>query len=103
MPKGSSPFPARAAPARSAQRRPIAGSDASGPTFQRSGPTLTSRRRRDGGRGPAASRSRMTHAVDVSIVVVSWNTRDDLRNCLASVLRETADVAVEVFVVDNAS
>ena len=42
-------------------------------------------------------------AVDVSVVVVSWNTREDLRRCLASVRSETADVSFELFVVDNAS
>lgn len=41
--------------------------------------------------------------VDVSVVVVNWNTRDDLRRCLRSVFDETKDVSVEVFVVDNAS
>ncbi len=39
---------------------------------------------------------------DVSIVIVSWNTRDLLRDCLES-LRATEDVSVEVFVVDNDS
>ncbi len=42
-------------------------------------------------------------AVDVSVVVVSWNTRAHLRACLASVFRETRDVSFEVVVVDNAS
>jgi GT2 family glycosyltransferase len=41
--------------------------------------------------------------VDVSVVIVNWNTRDDLRNCLRSVFDETKDVSLEVFVVDNAS
>lgn len=41
--------------------------------------------------------------VDVSVVVVNWNTRDDLRRCLRSVFDETRDVTIEVFVVDNAS
>lgn len=39
---------------------------------------------------------------DVSIVIVSWNTRDLLRDCLRS-LRGAAGAATEVFVVDNAS
>jgi GT2 family glycosyltransferase len=42
-------------------------------------------------------------AADVSVVVVNWNTRDELRRCLASVFGETKDVSFEVFVVDNAS
>lgn len=42
-------------------------------------------------------------APDVSVVIVNWNTRDFLRDCLQSVHRETMDVTFEVFVVDNAS
>jgi GT2 family glycosyltransferase len=41
--------------------------------------------------------------LDVSVVVVSWNTREDLRRCLASIERETPEARHEVFVVDNAS
>ena len=43
--------------------------------------------------------------VDLSIVIVSWNTRDLLDACLRSVLSEAeaAGLAVEIFVVDNAS
>jgi GT2 family glycosyltransferase len=44
-----------------------------------------------------------TRDIDVSVVVVNWNTRDFLRECLQSVHRETTDVTFEVFVVDNAS
>jgi GT2 family glycosyltransferase len=40
---------------------------------------------------------------DVSIVIVSWNTRDILRDCLASIFAETRGVRFEVIVVDNAS
>jgi GT2 family glycosyltransferase len=40
---------------------------------------------------------------DVSVVVVSFNTRDVLRECLLSVYRETGSLAVQVIVVDNAS
>jgi len=39
---------------------------------------------------------------DVSIVIVSWNTRDLLLDCLQS-LRAVAGVSTEVFVVDNDS
>jgi GT2 family glycosyltransferase len=39
---------------------------------------------------------------DLSVVIVSWNTRKILRDCLLSVYRETA-VPFEVIVVDNAS
>lgn len=41
--------------------------------------------------------------LDVSIIVVNWNTRDLLRDCLHSVLVATQSVAYEVIVVDNAS
>lgn len=41
--------------------------------------------------------------VDVSVVIVSWNTRDLTRACLASVFKETAGIGFEVILVDNAS
>ena len=41
--------------------------------------------------------------IDVSVIIVSYNTRDLLRNCLASVGADSHDLRVEVFVVDNAS
>ncbi|MHB1005811.1 MAG: glycosyltransferase family 2 protein [Chloroflexota bacterium] len=42
--------------------------------------------------------------VDVSVVIVSWNVRDLLLRCLASVYRQLGpDLSAEVFVVDNAS
>jgi GT2 family glycosyltransferase len=40
---------------------------------------------------------------EVSIVVVSFNTRDVLRECLSSVYREADSLRVQVIVVDNAS
>lgn len=40
---------------------------------------------------------------EVSIIIVSYNTKDLLRQCLASVLEHTAGSAAEIFVVDNAS
>lgn len=40
---------------------------------------------------------------DLSIVIVSWNTRDLLRGCLASLPEALAGLAAEVLVVDNAS
>ena len=44
-------------------------------------------------------------ALDLSIIIVNWNTRDLLDACLRSVLEEAAaaKLAVEIFVVDNAS
>lgn len=41
--------------------------------------------------------------IDVSVVVVSWNTRDILRGCLRSIFEQTREVSFEVFVVDNNS
>lgn len=40
---------------------------------------------------------------DVSIVIVSFNTRDVLRECLRSVYREVRTLHVQIIVVDNAS
>jgi len=40
---------------------------------------------------------------DVSVVIVSWNTKGLLRNCLNSVYEQTSKAALEVFVVDNDS
>ena len=39
----------------------------------------------------------------LSVLVVSWNTRDLLRDCLRSTLEAAGDRAAEVIVVDNAS
>ncbi|RKZ13084.1 glycosyltransferase family 2 protein [bacterium] len=41
--------------------------------------------------------------MDLSIVIVSWNTRELLRDCLASLPAATAELATEIVVVDNAS
>jgi hypothetical protein len=41
--------------------------------------------------------------VDVSIVIVSWNTRDVLRDCLKSVYNQTRSIEFEIIVIDNAS
>ncbi len=40
---------------------------------------------------------------DLSISIVSYNTRDLLRECIASVCRETPSLSFEIIVVDNAS
>lgn len=39
----------------------------------------------------------------VSVIIVNWNTRDILRDCLASVFEQTAGIGYEVIVIDNAS
>ena len=41
--------------------------------------------------------------MDLSVVIVNWNTRDLLRDCLASLLAACDGLSVEVLVVDNAS
>ena len=41
--------------------------------------------------------------MDLSIVIVNWNTRDMLRNCLASIPARNDGLQVETIVIDNAS
>ena len=41
--------------------------------------------------------------LDVTIVIVSFNTREILRRCLQSVLEHSGEMAYEIIVVDNAS
>ncbi len=41
--------------------------------------------------------------MDVSVVIVNWNTRDILRDCLRTIYDQTRRVSFEVIVVDNAS
>lgn len=41
--------------------------------------------------------------MDISIVIVNWNTKELLLDCLASVYAMVRDLSFEVFVVDNAS
>ncbi len=41
--------------------------------------------------------------LDVAVLVVSWNTRDLLAECLQSVQDNTGDLTVQTVVVDNAS
>lgn len=41
--------------------------------------------------------------MDVSIVIVNWNTREITRQCLQSVYQQTEGIKFEVIVVDNAS
>ena len=44
-----------------------------------------------------------TSSPDLSILIVNWNSKDLLRECLASLYRETNGLRFEVIVVDNAS
>ena len=41
--------------------------------------------------------------IDVSVIIVSWNTRELLGRCLKSLFEQTHGVSFEVLVVDNAS
>jgi GT2 family glycosyltransferase len=41
--------------------------------------------------------------MDLSIIIVNWNSTEYLRACLQSLYKETKDVVFEVIVVDNAS
>jgi GT2 family glycosyltransferase len=41
--------------------------------------------------------------MDVSIIIVNWNTRELLLNCLSSVFATAGGLEVEIFVVDNGS
>lgn len=41
--------------------------------------------------------------MDITIVIVNWNTKDLLRNCLGSVYQTVRDLSFEIIVVDNAS
>lgn len=41
--------------------------------------------------------------MDVSVIIVSYNVKDLLRNCLDSVIKFTKDVEFEIIVVDNTS
>ena len=46
----------------------------------------------------------MTRAfMNLSIIIVNWNTRDMLRDCLASLPAATEGLTTEILVVDNAS
>lgn len=45
----------------------------------------------------------VTNQPDVSIVIVSFNTREVLRECLQSIERESGGLSVETWVVDNHS
>jgi len=48
-------------------------------------------------------RQQSQEVVDVSIIVVAWNVKDLVRDCLKSVYEQTRDISFEVIYVDNAS
>lgn len=41
--------------------------------------------------------------MELSIIIVNWNTKQILQECLRSIYRETHDLTFEIIVVDNAS
>ena len=45
----------------------------------------------------------LTKPYDISICLVSWNTRELLRQCIGSILDTKNELRVEIFVIDNAS
>ncbi|PKN66951.1 MAG: glycosyltransferase family 2 protein [Deltaproteobacteria bacterium HGW-Deltaproteobacteria-12] len=46
---------------------------------------------------------KQSNSIDLSVIVVNWNTKDLLRNCLQSVYSTVHDLTLEIIVVDNAS
>ncbi|MCE5199785.1 MAG: glycosyltransferase family 2 protein [Armatimonadota bacterium] len=44
-----------------------------------------------------------SNSVDVTVSIVNWNTKDELRDCLLSVFSQDRSITFEVFVADNAS
>jgi len=41
--------------------------------------------------------------MDLSIIIVNWNSKEYLRQCVASILAETHGIELEIMVIDNAS
>lgn len=41
--------------------------------------------------------------MDLSIIIVNWNSKEYVRKCLLSIINETEEIEYEVIVVDNAS
>jgi GT2 family glycosyltransferase len=50
-----------------------------------------------------SARRYVSPEVDLTIIIVSWNTKERLRRCLRSIWRTNVETAFEVIVVDNAS
>ena len=41
--------------------------------------------------------------IDISVIIVNWNTKELLLDCVESLYRSTANSLIEIIVVDNAS
>ena len=41
--------------------------------------------------------------IDLSVIIVSWNAKDYLDDCISSIIKETIEYNVEIIVIDNAS
>ena len=51
----------------------------------------------------SATGERKMNTVDVSIIIVNWNTKELLRNCISSIYDNAGSFNFEIIVVDNAS
>ena len=50
-----------------------------------------------------ATRYRCSIEMELSIIIVNWNSRDYLEKCLASIYANTVDIAFEIIVIDSGS
>ena len=41
--------------------------------------------------------------MDISVIIVNWNTKKLIKDCLRSIFKFTKDISFEVIVVDNGS
>lgn len=42
-------------------------------------------------------------SIELSIIIVNWNSKDYLKQCIASIVENTSDIQYEIIVVDSAS
>ena len=52
---------------------------------------------------PAGTWLKADDLLDLSIILVNWNTRDLLKECIKSIIDNHEQLAIEIFVIDNAS